>query len=68
MVGLGVALLILGLGSFLLPMFGLQFPLLSIFGPENETIVGIAVAVIGAVLIVIGTMQRRRTAPPPPPA
>jgi carbon starvation protein CstA len=68
MVGLGVALLILGLGSFLLPMLGLQFRLLSIFGEENETIAGIALAVIGAVLIIVGTMQRRRSAPPPPPA
>jgi len=51
--GLGVALLILGIGSFILPLVGMQFRLLSLFGEGSQPIVAIVIAVIGAVLIFV---------------
>ena len=60
MVGWGLILLILGLGSFLMPLLGMQFALARIFGPGNETVVGIALSVAGLLLIIIG-LRRGRT-------
>lgn len=59
MVGLGVVLVIFGIGSLLLPMLGYQFQLMSLLD-DYQPIAGIAVAAIGAVLLVLG-IQRRRT-------
>jgi hypothetical protein len=62
MVSFGVLLLILGIGSFILPLLGLQFRILSIFGP-NQEIVAIGMAVVGAVLVVLGLSRGRQRAP-----
>lgn len=48
--GWGITLLILGIGSFILPLMGMQFRLLSLFG-DAAPIVGIALAVIGGLLL-----------------
>ncbi len=50
--GWGITLLILGIGSFVLPMVGMQFQLLQLFG-ESQSIAGIAMALIGGVLVVL---------------
>ena len=50
--GLGIMLLIFGIGSFVLPMMGMQFRLLSLFG-EYSQIAGGVLAVIGAILVAV---------------
>ncbi|HEX5014432.1 MAG TPA: hypothetical protein VFV72_09775 [Candidatus Limnocylindrales bacterium] len=60
MTGFGVLLIILGLGSLLLPMFNLQFRLMEIVDPY-QPFAGIIVAAIGAVLVYLG-LQRTRAA------
>ena len=60
MTGFGVLLIILGLGSLLLPMFNLQFRLMDIVDPY-QPFAGIIVAAIGAVLMYLG-LQRSRAA------
>ena len=60
MVGWGVILLVLGVGSFLMPFVGMQFALARFFGPGNDTLVGIVLSVVGLLLIVIG-LRRGRT-------
>ncbi len=73
MVGLGVLLVILGFGSLLLPMFDIQFQIMSLFD-DYQPIAGIAVAAIGALLVILGIQRRRTTvvvqepAPQEPPA
>ncbi|KOS60140.1 hypothetical protein FJQ98_10680 [Lysinibacillus agricola] len=50
----GIIFLILGLGAFILPQFGLQFKLFTVFNDifgGGETFVEIALAGIGAVLV-----------------
>lgn len=54
----GIYLLILGIGAFLLPLTGYQFRLMSAFG-DSQFIVAGAVAVVGLVLLVVGTMRKR---------
>ena len=49
----GFLLLILGLGSFVLPFFGLQFKILSLFG-DNQPMVAIGAIVVGVLLLLIG--------------
>jgi uncharacterized membrane protein YeaQ/YmgE (transglycosylase-associated protein family) len=46
----GILLLVLGLGSFVLPMMNLQFRIMSVFGKSSST-VAIVMAVVGAVLL-----------------
>ena len=46
----GIWLLVLGIGAFVLPYFGLQFKILSIFGDALPMVAG-AIALIGAVLL-----------------
>lgn len=46
----GIFLLILGLGSFILPLIGMQFRLMSIFG-DAQRIVAIAMALLGSVML-----------------
>jgi hypothetical protein len=60
MTGWGVLLVILGIGSFVLPMIGLQFRLMDVV-EDYQPYAGIVVAAIGAVLIYLG-MQRRSAA------
>jgi len=50
---LGIWLLILGVGSFVLPMMNLQFRILSLFG-EHAPIAGIVMAVIGGIMLFAG--------------
>lgn len=56
---LGVLLIVLGAGSLILPLVGLQFRLLEPLDPY-QPIAGIVVAVIGAVLFVLA--QQRASA------
>jgi hypothetical protein len=48
----GIWLLILGGGSFILPMFGLQFRLLDLLGDARPIVAG-AMAVVGVVLLAL---------------
>ena len=57
MVGLGVLLVILGIGSLLLPMFDIQFRIMSLLD-DYQPIAGIAVTAVGAVLIALGVRRR----------
>jgi uncharacterized membrane protein YeaQ/YmgE (transglycosylase-associated protein family) len=47
---LGWLLVILGVGSFILPFFGLQFKLMMLFG--DSPIVAIVMAIVGAIILV----------------
>lgn len=49
----GVWCLILGVGGFILPMLGVQFVILSIFG-EAEPIVAGLLAVAGLIMVIAG--------------
>ena len=51
--GLGVLLGFLGLGGLVLPFFGLQFKILSIFGGA-DWLVGLVLMVIGGLLFLFG--------------
>jgi hypothetical protein len=48
--GWGILLIVLGVGSFILPMMGMQFRLLSLFG-EHTGIAGAVMAVLGVILL-----------------
>ena len=48
----GVMMMFLGAGSFLLPLIGLQFRILSIFG-KSQWIVGLFLIVIGGLLLFV---------------
>ena len=50
---LGTYLLIFGLGSFVLPMVGLQFKIFNAMG-ESQGMVGAAAVVLGGLLLVMG--------------
>ena len=69
MTGIGILLLVLGIGSFILPMIGFQFRLMDLV-EDYQPFAGIIVAVIGAVLLYLGYMQRAKVAAAPaaPPA
>jgi hypothetical protein len=71
MAGLGALLVILGIGSLVLPMFDIQFQLMSLLD-DYQPVAGIAVAAIGVLLIVLGARRRTTTvvvpAQEPPPA
>jgi hypothetical protein len=64
--GWGIILLIFGIGSFVLPMMGMQFRLLSIFG-EAAPIVGIILAVVGALLLALSFRGGGAQPPEAPP-
>lgn len=65
MASLGVLLLVLGVGSLLLPMFDIQFQIMTIVDPY-QPFAGVVVAAVGAALIALA-LQRRRTAAAPAP-
>jgi hypothetical protein len=48
----GIILILLGIGSYILPMMGRQFMLVSIFG--DSPLVGAAFIIVGAVLTFLG--------------
>jgi len=63
MKNLGILFLILGLGAFILPLFGLQFKLFTVFGKifgGGETYAEIALACIGAVLIGVHLFKAKK--------
>ena len=60
MTGFGVLLIVLGVGSLLLPMLDMQFRLLGFVDPYQPW-AGLVVGVIGAVLVGMG-LQRSRAA------
>jgi hypothetical protein len=59
MVGSGVLLIVLGAGSLLLPQMGYQFTLMELVD-DFQPWAGIVVAVIGAILVVMGMNRRQR--------
>ncbi len=70
--GWGVTLIVIGLGSYVLPLLGLQFRLINLFGEGS----GLIFAGFGVILFVIGSIResaaspapaRPSSAPPPPP-
>ncbi len=65
MVALGALLVILGIGSLVLPMFDIQFQLMSLLD-DYQPVAGIAVAAIGAVLVFLGLRRTRAAAVPTP--
>lgn len=48
----GIWLLVLGIGAFILPYFGLQFKILNVFGDALPMVAG-GIAVVGAVLLAL---------------
>jgi hypothetical protein len=69
MIRWGVILLFLGIGSFILPLIGMQFRLINIFGDDPATS-AIVFIIAGAVLVAIGKARERgpRAAAPSPAA
>jgi hypothetical protein len=63
MASLGVLLVVLGVGSLILPMLDIQFQIMSIVEPY-QPFAGVVVAAVGAALVAL-SMQRRRTAAAP---
>lgn len=74
MIGWGVALIIIGAGSLLLPMFNYQFTLMELVD-DYQPYAGIVVAVIGAALVLLGmnrqpdatVVENRQAQSAPPP-
>ncbi|HET9347420.1 MAG TPA: hypothetical protein VFO05_17130 [Candidatus Limnocylindrales bacterium] len=64
MTGFGVLLIILGVGSLLLPMLNMQFTVMELVDPYQPW-AGILVAVIGAALVAFGLQRSRAAAEPP---
>ncbi len=52
----GTYLLIFGVGAFVLPMFGLQFKILSVFGDSLPLVAG-AMAAAGGVMVGLSYRQ-----------
>jgi hypothetical protein len=57
-IALGGALFVIGIGSFLLPLVGYQFTLLSLF-EDYQPWVGLGLAVVGAALAIYGGARRQ---------
>ena len=49
----GVFMLVMGVGSLVLPMVGMQFKLMSLFQPA-QPVAGIAVAAVGGACLFLG--------------
>ncbi|MBI1742502.1 hypothetical protein HYR54_05475 [Candidatus Acetothermia bacterium] len=58
MKNLGISLLIIGVGSFILPMLGYQFRMIQglshLLGEHTQSLLGICAAVLGLILTVFG--------------
>lgn len=61
----GIWLVILGVGAFVLPYFGLQFKILAMFGEALPMVAG-GVAVIGAVLLALSFRGGSEASAPQP--
>jgi len=64
MISLGVILVILGVGSLVLPYLGLQFRLMDFVDPYQPW-VGIIVAAVGLITVLFGAQRRGRAAAAP---
>ena len=62
MKGWGTLLVLLGVGSFILPAFGMQFRLINVFGGDPSSS-GILFIIVGAVLYLIGQARERGAGP-----
>jgi hypothetical protein len=60
MIGWGIALIIIGAGSLLLPMLGYQFTLMELVD-DYQPYAGIVVAIIGAALVLLGMNRQSGT-------
>jgi hypothetical protein len=60
MIGWGIALIVIGAGSLLLPLLGYQFTLMELVD-DFQPYAGIVVAIIGAVLVVLGMNRQTET-------
>lgn len=58
MIGWGVILIVLGIGSLILPQFNIQFRLMSLLDGA-QPVAGIVVAAIGGLLIFLGLRHQR---------
>jgi hypothetical protein len=67
MISLGVFLVILGVGSLVLPSLGLQFRLMDLLDPYQPW-AGIIVAAVGLITVLFGAQRRGRAAAPVPAA
>ncbi len=76
MVRTGLGLILIGVGSFILPLVGMQFRIIDLFGPAAP-VVSIGMAIVGVVLLIMGnatgggsprpiSAQPARPAAPPP--
>jgi len=63
MISLGVFLVILGVGSLVLPSLGLQFRLMDWLDPYQPW-AGIIVAAVGLITVLFGAQRRGRAAAP----
>ena len=57
MIGWGITLAVLGFGSLVMPMFGLQFKIMSLLD-GGQPFAGIIIGVVGVILVVAGFMKR----------
>ena len=62
MKGWGILLVLLGVGSFILPAFGMQFRLINAFGGDPSSR-GVLFIIVGAVLYLIGKARERGARP-----
>jgi hypothetical protein len=63
MISLGVFLVILGVGSLVLPSLGFQFRLMELLDPYQPW-AGIIVAAVGLITVLFGAQRRGRAAAP----
>src|SRR5262249_21244013 len=63
----GLLLIVIGLGSFILPLFNMQFQLINLTGGDPKTS-GVLFIIAGAVLYLIGQAAEGRARPAPRPA
>lgn len=64
MASLGVLLIVVGIGSLLLPIFDIQFRLMQLLD-DYQPIAGIVIGAVGAVLVVLSRRRTTVVAPSP---
>ena len=60
----GALLIVIGIGSFILPAIGMQFQLINAFGGDSSSS-GVLFIIVGAVLFFIGQARERMARPTP---